>query len=90
MSILFVDVETSGLPQQEIKQDGRKLFYPYQQTDKFDSSRILQFSFIRYNQNGSMLSMHDHLIKPVDFVISQESIDIHHITPEIALEKGID
>lgn len=90
MSILFIDLECSGLPEQEIKPNGRKFFYPYQQIDKFDSSRILQFSFINYTPSGQVLSIHNHFIKPTDFIISQESINIHHITPEIALKKGID
>ena len=88
MSILFLDLETSGLPQQEILENGRKRFYSYKQTDKFDSSRIVQFSFLRYKKNGSMISMNDHIIKPHDFIISPESIAIHHITQEKALEEG--
>ena len=90
MSILFIDVETSGLPQQETKPDGRRRFYSYKQLDKYDTSRIVQFSFLRYKKNGTMISMNDYIIKPDDFIISQKSIDIHHITQEKALREGIE
>lgn len=90
MSILFLDLETSGLPQQEITPDGRKRFYSYKKLDKYDTSRIVQFSFIRYKRDGTMVSMNDYIIKPNDFIISPESIDIHHITQEKALKEGVD
>lgn len=88
MTILFLDLETTGLPQQYTLENGGKRFYPYTQIDKFDTSRIVQFSFLRYRKNGSMRSMNDHIISPQGFIISPESIVIHHITPEIAFEKG--
>ena len=84
MSILFLDLETSGLPQQK---EGR-YYYSYKNIEKYDTARIVQFSFIRYTKSGRMLSMNDHIIRPADFLISPESTAIHHITQDQALKEG--
>lgn len=86
MSLLFVDLETGGLP----IQDSYHKYYSYKKLEKYDSSRIVQFSFIRYKRDESMISINDHIIKPLDFIISQESIDIHHIDQDKALKEGED
>lgn len=86
---LFIDLETTGLPQQRIE-NKRKLFYPYKRIEKYDSSRIVQFSFLLYDNDGKMLSMHDHIIKPNGFVVPPESTKFHHITNEQAINEGIE
>lgn len=88
--ILFIDIETTGLPEQELKSDGRKHYYPFNNYHKYDNSRIVQFSFLLYEKNGTMLEQHDYIIKPNNFIIPAESTKIHHITQEYALDNGID
>ena len=85
--ILFVDIETTGLPEKE-KKNGREYYFPFNDHQKYDNSRIVQFSFLLYDVNGTMLSMNDYIIKPTTFTIPIESSNIHHITQQKAINDG--
>ena len=84
--ILFVDTETTGLVQMDVQPNGAKWYPNYMESEKYP--RIVQFSFLRYNQEGQMLSMQDFIIKPDNYTIPEESTKIHKITTEQALKNG--
>lgn len=88
--IIFLDFETTGLIPQLTKNDGRKVFYPYYELEKYNESRAVQFSFVIYHNDGRLDSLHDYIIKPNGFIIPQESTNIHHISHNDAIENGVD
>ncbi len=80
------DTETSGLP----KFTEKRGYYDTRDLEKYDTSRIVSISWLILNQDLKQIEKKTFMIKPKDFVISQESINIHGITNEHAQEKGID
>jgi DNA polymerase III epsilon subunit-like protein len=78
MSIVIVDVETTGLP------GNRK--YDYKDTKAFDSARIVQLSYI-ITDFKDYYHERNYIIKRDDFSINNSHI--HHITNEISDNKGI-
>lgn len=78
---IYFDLETNGLPIQP-KFDS---WYPYFQTEKYDTSRIIQFGAVV--TEGDFYLEADILLKP-DFVI--ENSHIHNITQEYAEKNGVD
>ena len=81
MVYLFFDTETTGLP--------RKYDAPSSDLDNW-SCRLVQLSWIMKDENQTLLSQGDFIIKPEGFEIPKESSNVHGITTEIALEKGKD
>jgi len=82
---IVLDVETSGLPT-GIKY-GR--FPHYTQLSNYDSARIVSISWI-VCKCDTVLQQSYYVVKPKDFIISDESIAIHGITNEYAKENGLD
>tara|TARA_B110000046_G_scaffold164014_1_gene179297 strand:- start:663 stop:2858 length:2196 start_codon:yes stop_codon:yes gene_type:complete len=80
MKILFFDTETTGLP--------KNWKAPVHQLNNWP--RLVQIAWQVYNSNGDLLEEHEHVIKPVGFIISSEAIAVHKITTEKALETGVD
>lgn len=76
---LFFDTETTGLPKN----------WKAPVSDLNNWPRLVQLAYIIYDQNGNKISEGDHTIKPDGFIIPKESSNIHGITQEIAMEKGI-
>lgn len=84
--ILFLDLETSGLPER-ISFD---VYYDYKQIDKYSKCRVVQLAARLYSCKESeykLISTHDYIIKPDDFKIANESI--HGISQNMALQTGI-
>lgn len=75
---LFFDTETTGVP----------LNYKAHYTDTNNFPRIVQLSWLLYNDLEEEISFSDHIIKPEGFKIPQDVIDIHGISNEIAETKG--
>jgi DNA polymerase III epsilon subunit-like protein len=90
--VLFIDVETIGLPKQKSGiQKPENVFYDYRDNSKYDTSRMVQLSYYYYecynNKIPELDKIKDYIIKPKNFnVLCSE---IHGITDEIANEKGI-
>ena len=81
MVYLFFDTETTGLP--------KKYDAPSSDLDNW-SCRLVQLPWIMKDENQTLLSQGDFIIKPEGFEIPKESSNVHGITTEIALEKGKD
>jgi len=77
---LVFDTETSGLP--------KNYNVPVKYVDNWP--RMVQLSWGIYDNDGTELKFYDYIIKPEGFTIEPDSIKIHKITTEIALEKGHD
>jgi DNA polymerase-3 subunit alpha len=82
---LIIDIETTGLPDREGLKFGQ---YPdYTQLNKYDNSRIVQFSMMICNENFEQIELCDFIIKADNFNITNSSF--HGITNEISNEQGI-
>jgi DNA polymerase-3 subunit alpha len=83
---LFIDTETSGLP------DTRNLrwgVYPdYKDLEKYDSARIVQFSILITDTKFKYEDVKDYIIKRENFEITNGSF--HGITNEISDTVGVD
>lgn len=81
MIYLFFDTETTGLPKD----------YKAPSSDLENwSCRLVQLSWLMEDENMQILSQGDFIIKPDGFEIPKESSDVHGITTEFALERGVD
>ena len=76
MVYLFFDTETTGLT--------KKYDAPSSDLDNW-SCRLVQLSWIMKDENQTLLSQGDFIIKPEGFEIPKESSNVHGITTEIAL-----
>ncbi len=87
MKIAFIDLETSGLPEQI----GFNVYYPYSQTHRYKNARIVQIAVIIYDvePNGEFkqFASHSYIIKPDGFSINNSHI--HRISNNIANTTGI-
>ena len=81
MQYIAFDFETSGLPK------GRKPLTP-DTIGQYDTCRAVSLSAARFSSRGRLMDTFDAIIQPIDFTISQGSIDIHGITQEHAMCKG--
>lgn len=76
--VLFIDTETTGKP----KNNKASL-------NDFDNwPRIVQVSWSLYKNNGLLLENKSFIIKPVDFIIPEESTQIHNISNIRATREG--
>lgn len=81
MTYLFFDTETTGLP--------KNYNAPSSDLENW-SCRLVQLSWIMRDDSRNLISQGDFIIKPEGFEIPKESSDVHGITTEIAMEKGLD
>lgn len=74
------DTETTGL---------FKKGSDYTKTSNFKNARLVSISWI-ISRGGSIIEQSYYIIKPDNFIISEESIKIHGITQEYAEKNGIE
>ena len=81
MRVLIFDTETTGLPQSKIISQDTLDKWPY----------IVQFGFIIFDTNANaIVATKDFIIRMANGIkIPQESTNIHGITNEISMEKGV-
>lgn len=80
MSLTFIfDTETTGLPPRGV---------PVTNQRAWEQCRIVQIAWECYEGN-QLLDQACHIIRPDGFKIPKGASDIHGITTEMALEKGI-
>lgn len=73
-SYIVMDTETTGLPTEQIVNKKKMRCY--------DSARILQFCWCVYDIFGNVISINDHIIRPVGYKV--EGTQIHGITQQQA------
>jgi DNA polymerase III epsilon subunit-like protein len=95
--VLFIDLETTGLVNNVKKNntEQEKRYPNYKNNEDYDSSRIVQFGYIYfenfdYDYDIQPVNIKNKIIKPENFIIPEETIKIHGITNEIANKKGIE
>lgn len=76
---LFLDTETSGLPKN----------YNAPMSDLQNWPRLIQLAIILSDDQGNLIYEDDFIIKPEGFSIPQEASNVHGITDQIALTRGI-
>ena len=75
---LFFDTETTGLP--------RNWKAPI--SDLNNWPRLVQLAYLLYDNNGNKISEGDFIIKPEGFTIPSDSLKVHGISTQRALEEG--
>lgn len=82
---LIIDTETNGLPDMSGLRWGE---YPtYTDLTKYDTSRIVQFTFMLCDENFRDKELQDYVIKRDNFSI--ENVQFHGITDEISDRDGM-
>ena len=82
---LVYDTETSGLPKKEKGQP-----YDYQNTEYFDTARLISISWLLLNENNEIVEKKTYFIKPDNFEVSEESINIHGLSYEFLIDNGVE
>lgn len=76
---LFFDTETTGLPRSQSASTKDSNAWPH----------IVQLSWILSDKEGHIIGKHNYIIQPEGFKIPYTASQVHGITQEIALEKGV-
>ena len=76
--IFFFDTETTGLP--------KNWKAPINDIDNWP--RIIQIAYEIYTEDGRFYKKENFIVKPIGFIIPEESTKIHKITNEFALVNG--
>jgi DNA polymerase-3 subunit alpha len=76
---LIFDTETTGLPQD----------YNAPVTDSDNWPRVVQIAWQLHDETGKLISAENLIVKPDGFTIPYNSVKIHGITTERALEEGL-
>jgi DNA polymerase-3 subunit epsilon len=82
---LVIDVETTGLP--------KRILHPQwnRYTNDYSSVRIVSIAWIVIDaSNANEIEKAYYIVKPMNYLIPEESIRIHGITQEHALANGIE
>ncbi|MDO9518266.1 MAG: 3'-5' exonuclease [Methanosarcinaceae archaeon] len=77
---LIFDTETTGLP----------LNWKAPITDLNNWPRLVQIAWWHCDKSGNILSDSDYIVKPQGFIIPKDAANVHGISTEIAINKGID
>ncbi|GIL16798.1 MAG: hypothetical protein BroJett040_05490 [Oligoflexia bacterium] len=79
MKYLFFDTETTGLPKN----------YKAPHTDTANWPRVVQLSWLIATDSGEIIKENDFIIK-VNFPIPEQASNVHGITNEVSLAKGVE
>lgn len=82
--VLFVDVETNGLPDRKA---GANSFFDFKELDKYQSSRLIAVSWCICDFKGDQKILRTVYVKPDGFIITNS--DIHGITQEKVNKDGV-
>jgi DNA polymerase-3 subunit epsilon len=77
---LFYDTETTGLPRSWDAPMSRVANWP----------RMVQLAWMIYDEDGTLESKANYIIKPEGYTIPLDASKVHGITTEIALKTGVD
>ena len=80
-NLVFFDIETTGLPHTR----GFNVYYPYSDTSKYDSSRIVQIAIVVQNVKGE-LQKYNYI---VNSSVTITNSAFHGITTELANAHGV-
>lgn len=80
---LIIDVETTGLPLRS------RSLPKYQESEKYDSARIVQFTSLLCDKEYNEIELLDHVIK-LDSNIHISNSQFHGITDEISQSTGVE
>ena len=83
---LFIDTETSGLPNTHNLRWGVYPYYKY--LDKYTNARIVQFSMLITDNQFNYKDVKDYIIKREEFEITNS--EFHGITNDISDKLGVD
>nr|WP_278251861.1 3'-5' exonuclease [Sabulibacter ruber] len=75
---MFIDIESSGLPQ--------NWEAPY--SDENSWPHTVQVAWIVYTKEGQEVKREDHYIRPEGFEVQPSSIAVHHLIPEFLNANG--
>jgi DNA polymerase III subunit epsilon len=75
---LFFDTETTGLPKS----------WKAPVSDLGNWPHVVQIAWALFDESGTQIAFHDHIIKPEGFVIPGSATAIHGISTERALKEG--
>jgi DNA polymerase III epsilon subunit-like protein len=81
MRLLFFDTETTGLPKSRASPSAGPDNWPHM---------VSMSWMILDTHTNEIVSTRDYIIRPDDWIIPQESINIHGITNELAILRGRD
>lgn len=84
MNIMILDTETTGLPIKWI--NGEEMNYNEKFVELYNSARMIEIGYIVYSLEGTELFRRNFLIKPDNFIITNQ--EIHGITNEIVKKDG--
>ncbi|ALI99383.1 3'-5' exonuclease [Rufibacter tibetensis] len=76
--LLFIDIESSGLPQ--------NWDVPY--SDEENWPHTVQVAWFVYTKDGQLVKSENHYIRPDGFEVKPSSIEVHHLTPEFLQSNG--
>jgi DNA polymerase-3 subunit epsilon len=77
--LLFFGTEATGLPPDDLSS--------FSDTDKFP--RLVQLSFLLFDQSQKLIKSGNFIIKPIGFTIPSETTKIHGITQKKAISEGV-
>lgn len=75
---LFFDTETTGLPKS----------WKAPVSDLGNWPHIVQIAWALFDDGGTRIAFHDHIIKPEGYLIPESATAIHGISTEKALKEG--
>lgn len=80
MKYLFFDTETTGLPSDRIPASKISGIWP----------NLVSIAWILANEDGVILHSEYHIVKPINWIIPEQSVAIHKITKTIADKYGME
>lgn len=90
-NIFFFDTETTGIPDNCLKNTPKEISYPDYKSDNYNNARIVQIAWsylTNFDYNNISNNTISIYIKPNNFTINNS--DIHGITTEYTTQNGLD